>query len=398
MRINFIVPRLRRRQFTGGILCIFEYAHGLVQRGHDVTIVPMRPSGRPEWFPKPVGTILANSAKDRIESLAASMGRLAWESLHSPRHPPKAAIRRTFTDCCLLLSGAFETPIQLGIDEAYARRISTSADVTLATSFETARVASMFTGAKFYFIQHFEPYFRDEYPDPVYAEWAARQSYKLGLNMIANSSWLRARLQEECPGGDVSLCPNAIDHSIFCAEPRATMDSKRITLISYGGRTAKWKGFGELVEAVAIARREVPDIEIEWKVFGDALIGADNPVAPYKKLGLLASPQLAEEYRRADILVSASWYESFPLFPIEAMACGLAVVTTQFGTEEYATHGDTAEIVMPKSPRSIADGIIRLIKDPEYRQALAKKGQLASKNFTWQKSVEKLEKILSQER
>jgi glycosyltransferase involved in cell wall biosynthesis len=211
--------------------------------------------------------------------------------------------------------------------------------------------------------------------------------------MIANSSWLKNKLQKEYPDSQISLCPNAIDHSIYRGEPRLAVNSKHVTLISYGGRNAEWKGFKEMVAAVAIARRELPDITIEWKVFGDALIGPDNPDAPYTSLGFLPPLQLAEEYKKADILLSASWYESFPLFPVEAMACGLPVITTQAGTEEYAFHGDTAEIVTPKSPSAIAEGIVRLIKNPEYRNQLAIRGEAMSQNFTWQKSVQRLEEI-----
>jgi glycosyltransferase involved in cell wall biosynthesis len=103
---------------------------------------------------------------------------------------------------------------------------------------------------------------------------------------------------------------------------------------------------------------------------------------------------LSEEYKKADILLSASWYESFPLFPIEAMACGLAVITTQFGTEEYAVHGKTAEIVQPKNPQSIAEGLIKLVRDEAYRLRLATAGNQASREFHWDRSVERLESIL----
>jgi len=41
-------------------------------------------------------------------------------------------------------------------------------------------------------------------------------------------------------------------------------------------------------------------------------------------------------------------YESFPLFPLEAMACGLAVITTAPGTEDYAVNQENCLVVEPK--------------------------------------------------
>jgi glycosyltransferase involved in cell wall biosynthesis len=111
-------------------------------------------------------------------------------------------------------------------------------------------------------------------------------------------------------------------------------------------------------------------------------------------LGFLLQPQLAEAYRSADILLSASWYESFPLFPLEAMACGLPVITTQQGTEEFATPGVSAEVVRPRDPPSIADGLVRLITDASYRSAIAVEGNRASKAFTWNASAKRMESLL----
>ena len=53
-RINFVVSNLLKDLYSGGIWCIFEYANGLVNRGHDVSIVPTLPTDYPRWFPRSV--------------------------------------------------------------------------------------------------------------------------------------------------------------------------------------------------------------------------------------------------------------------------------------------------------------------------------------------------------
>jgi glycosyltransferase involved in cell wall biosynthesis len=391
-RINIVVPKLSGEVFSGGLWCICEYAHGLVSRGHQVTIIPLAPSPYPAWFTLPIGRVITGTAGGNLKDAAESLARAGFAAI-SRKTSRKNLVREAIAKLCLLCPGLFSEPIRMGLAESYVLSVAPEADITIATSFETTRPASLLSGRKFYFLQHYEPYFSAEYADPSYAGTLARQSYRLGFGLIANSSWLQNKLQLELGDVSVALCPNAIDHDVFHGEPKAPTSSRQVVLISYGGRNAVWKGFREMAEAVAIARTALPEFELEWKVYGDALV-LPGEITPYVPLGFLSPPRLSEEYKRADILLSASWYESFPLFPIEAMACGLAVITTQLGTEEYAAHGRTAEIVQPKDPQSIADGIVKLVRDKDYRFRLATAGNQASREFQWDRSVDRLESIL----
>jgi glycosyltransferase involved in cell wall biosynthesis len=306
----------------------------------------------------------------------------------------KRGIRKIASQFAFAFLKSFPVAIQWGIAEAIVPTIAPPADINIATKFDTARITALLPGRKFYFVQHYEPYFGNEYPDPQYAEEVAFQSYKLGLQPIANSSWLRNKLISETGDKCVALCPNAIDQTVFSGTPKRSADPKRVVVISYGGRKAEWKGFRDMAAAVAIARSKAPKINIEWRVYGDSLLPPDNPVAHYIPLGFLSPSALSQAYRQADVLLSASWYESFPLFPIEAMACGVAVITTQFGTEDYARHAETAEVVEARRPDSIAAGLLKLIEDPEYRFRIATAGNQISKEFSWENSVKRLESIV----
>ena len=392
-RINIVVPRLQKSVFSGGLWCILEYAQGLTARGHQVTLLPMAPSVYPEWFPHPVGTIITGPLS--VASLKTVLNNFFGlaRSIGSSEAVKRKAIRNTFSQLSLLRPGLFIEPIRWGIAESYVHSIAPEADITLATSFETARPAYLLTGKKFYFPQHYEVYFSDGFDSPIHAEALARQSYNLRFRMIANSTWLKNQLLSEADIDSVDLCVNAIDHKVFYGDPKNSAPSNRVIVISYGGRQADWKGFREMAQAVAIARRTLADVEIEWRVYGDALV-APGQITPYIPLGFLPPSKLSEQYRQADILLSASWYESFPLFPIEAMACGLPVITTQPGTEDYAVHGETAEVVQARDPQSIADGLVKLVTDNEYRFRIAQAGNEKVREFTWARSVGRLESIL----
>lgn len=393
-RINVVVSDLSKDSFSGGIWCIFEYAHGLVDRGHDVTIVTTLPSEYPHWFPRPIGRVLISDRTERVRNLFMSALHAGWSAI-ADRKSFSPNIMEFVKHVFLYKPAMFADPVRGGISEAYAMSTAPEADITIATSYDTVRSASLLTGKKFYFAQHYEPYFATWLANPTYAATVSRQSYHLGFNIIANSSWLLRKLTAEIHDVPISLCTNAIDHSVFYGTPKDKDLSRRAVIISYGGRDAIWKGFRDMADAMSIARAELPACDIEWRVFGDAILPPSSTI-PYVPLGFLYPAQLSEEYRDADILLSASWYESFPLFPIEGMACGLPVITTEYGTEDYATDGVTAKIVQARSARSIADGIISLILDRGYRNTIAMGGNDKAQQFRWKQSIDRFEHLLLQ--
>lgn len=400
-RINIVTPEFSPETFTGGMWCLMEYASGLAARGHDVTVVPVLPCRhRPRWFPRPAGRVVTVSAAKRSRRLARAArncGASLLADLRSRRTKQlKSALSELASAALSLRPGLLSEELRLGVACDYLNEILPAADVTLATAYGTALPVRLCgSGRLLYFMQHYEPYFFSGESGERLGKAQAEISYRLGLEMIANSSWLKGKVETEVPGVQVRLCPNAIDHEVFRGEPREDDFGATITVISYSGNRVVWKGFREMAEAVKIARDVLRGKTIRWVVYGPAAEWPpDNPIAEYEWLGFLRPPQLAEAYRSADLLLSASWYESFPLFPLEAMACGLPVITTALGTEEYAIAGETAEIVAARDPQSIAGGLIRLIQDARYRRGIARAGNEISRQFTWEKSVSRMEQIL----
>jgi glycosyltransferase involved in cell wall biosynthesis len=382
--INIVVPPPQRRVFSGGIFCIFQYAKGLAARGHTVNVLPLLPSPAPAWMDGDYGRLFNRSALMPPLPAVRDSARSAFA----------ARVRDTVTNAVMRWARFLPHEVQRGFNMRFVRQMMREADATVATAFETALPVHLHgTGRRCYFVQHFEPCFAPDLPDPKWAEHEALASYRLGLRMIANSSWLQRKLTELC-GTAPLLCPNAIDHEIFRPEEPRARGEDAIRVISYGGRDASWKGFREMAEAVRSVRLALPHRQIRWLVYGDSLLPPRNPIAEYEPLGFLQPHALAHAYRSADILLSASWFESFPLFPLEAMACGVAVITTATGTEEFARHGHSAEIVEARDVASIAAGLRRLIEDRPYRETIARNGSEVAKQFRWQDAVERMEGAL----
>jgi glycosyltransferase involved in cell wall biosynthesis len=146
--------------------------------------------------------------------------------------------------------------------------------------------------------------------------------------------------------------------------------------------------------AVKKVRNRYPTVE--WLVYGRSLLPPNNEIAAYRDMGYVTGEKLAEVYSMGDIMICPSWYESFPLFPLEAMACGLAVVTTPYGTEDYAENETNCLVCRPKDPDDLAKAVIRLIEDEALRKRVSLNGIETGKQFTWQRSISRLENVLEQ--
>lgn len=85
--------------------------------------------------------------------------------------------------------------------------------------------------------------------------------------------------------------------------------------------------------------------------------------------------------------VFPSIYEGFGMPPLEAMACGVPVLTTAAASLPEVT-GDCAVIADPYSEESIAGGLERLCDDSELRADLSIRGRKRAETFTWERSAE----------
>jgi glycosyltransferase involved in cell wall biosynthesis len=90
--------------------------------------------------------------------------------------------------------------------------------------------------------------------------------------------------------------------------------------------------------------------------------------------------------------VFPSIYEGFGMPPLEAMACGVPVVSSSEASLPEVV-GDCAVMVDAYSAQSIADGMYRIYKDTALRKELGRKGMERAAGFSWESSAEKLRDI-----
>ncbi|WP_156890730.1 hypothetical protein [Meiothermus rufus] len=259
--VNIFVPSFDAHKFSGGLLTTFEYANGLVRKGHIVRVIPIEPSPAPQWF-KPEFELFRYKKSNLATTSLRFLGALAKRD----KVTIKEVIGMSLYPFSRWAPYSYRRARQI---EGLREQAIPSSDISMATSYQTAALVHLYgSGKKFYFCQHYEPYFDVESDFPKLAHLDALTSYYLpDLNLIANSTWLSAKLREEvCK--DVPVCTNAIDHNVFFPDGTPPDPREKFVVLSYGGRRARWKGFEEAAKAIRIARERIP--HLEWRVFGDA--------------------------------------------------------------------------------------------------------------------------------
>ena len=109
-------------------------------------------------------------------------------------------------------------------------------------------------------------------------------------------------------------------------------------------------------------------------------------------IGYIEDEDVPALIKGAMIFLFPSIYEGFGMPPLEAMACGTPVLTSNISSLPEVV-GDSGVLVDPFSKESIKDGILRMLNDDNLRQELSIKGQERAKLFSWTRVTEKLYNI-----
>jgi len=109
--------------------------------------------------------------------------------------------------------------------------------------------------------------------------------------------------------------------------------------------------------------------------------------------GYVPHEDLVAFYNLAEAVVFPSFYESFGLISLEAMACGCPVVVSRTGGAPEAA-GEGGLYVDPADELSIAEAILRLLTDSKLREELIEKGFQNIKRFSWERTAQKTLEVL----
>ena len=100
--------------------------------------------------------------------------------------------------------------------------------------------------------------------------------------------------------------------------------------------------------------------------------------------GRIDNSAMAALYREADIMLNPSLVDNMPNSVLEALAGGVAVVSTDVGGVPYLVeHRRSALLVPPKNPQAMADAMLLLLGEPDLKERLRQAGLQLADQYTW---------------
>ena len=192
----------------------------------------------------------------------------------------------------------------------------------------------------------------------------------------------------------IAVVPNGVDAALFRPLPGRPRRAGRVVVTA--SSDVPLKGLQPLLRAFAILRAQHPDAEL-------VVVGRPRANGPVPRLldelrlgcavrfvSGLPDWELIELHATAEAAVVPSLYEGFSLPAVEAMACGLPLVTTTAGAlpEVVGPDGEAALHVPPDDPAALARGLAALLADERLRARLGACGRArVLQRFTWESAA-----------
>jgi len=222
--------------------------------------------------------------------------------------------------------------------------------------------------------------------------WCYQQSRTRLL--AAASRGVQDELARYYPAVASTVIPNAADHQRFRpdlaarARVRAAFDiaDDAVVVLFLGGDWAR-KGLAEAIDGVGAARRNgargvrlwVVGVGDEERYRDRARAADDGDWCVFH--GFSREP---EEYlAAADVFISPTAYEAFPLAVLEAAAAGLPVVATKVNGIAELIRDESEGMIVAREASSIATAIERLAGDPSLRRQMGRAARESAGRFTW---------------
>jgi glycosyltransferase involved in cell wall biosynthesis len=176
----------------------------------------------------------------------------------------------------------------------------------------------------------------------------------------------------------------------------------------YAGTIRTQKNVPRLVEAFAVLRDDLANHPVyrnlRLVIIGDELsrypqvrraVIQSKMESLVRFLGFVPIETLRAFYTSAAAFVFPSLYEGFGLPPLEAMACGTPVVTSNSSSLPEVV-GDAAIIVNPENVFDIARGIREVLLDEVLRRRCVRLGLEQLKRFSWKQTAEQVVETYAQ--
>ncbi len=345
--ISFVIPGVNLRP-CGGVKIIFEFANRLAELGYTVNLV--------------------------------HMGDFTLRDRSFPSYLKRSLIRLAFLRNVkwFYLNPKINRFLVFGSDES----VLPEADCVFATAAVTAAFVQSLPpskGVKYYLIQDFENW---DLSDDALVE-----TYRFGMHNIAISHWLKQVVLDAC--GQCDCIINSIDLRSFFVDQKYGRNRNEIAVMYH---EKPHKGFRYAWQAIDRLHCMRPDLRVN--MFG--AYSAPEWLPDWVNYTFCANDaELRAIYNASWIYICASICEGFALTCVEAMACGCALVVTDFaGSREYAVNEVNSLVVPTENVDAIVQAALRLLDDDGLHDRLTSHAVSDASRRDWDSSVNQLIDII----
>lgn len=236
-----------------------------------------------------------------------------------------------------------------------------------------------------------------------YLYWSTAFALKHAEKIITVSEFTKSEILNLYPKTKtekITVVHNGYDNNLFRPindeqKTQSILDKYGIAkpFFLYVGRLEKKKNTPAMIEALAIARGNNPEIKEKLVLIGKAGFGFDEVKYAIEEFNLnseVCIPGWVEEmdlpyiYNAASAFIFPSKHEGFGIPVLESMACGLPTIASDLAVlREIAA--DAILYFDQNNKRSIANAMVKIVKDENLRQELRAKGFAQSQKFSWRK-------------
>ncbi len=226
------------------------------------------------------------------------------------------------------------------------------------------------------------------------AEFLGRQALAVNRTLQFSASLVvPSRFLQEVFAGHgmvAEIIPNVVDVETFRPAAIRQPELRDAPCIVVARNLEQLYGNDTAIRALAILRQDLPGARLSIAGAGPELeslrrLARELGVAECVQFtGLLDTAQMVSLYRQADVVLNPSRADNTPNSILEALACGVPVVSSDVGGVPYLVeHSRTAWLVPVDAPERLAEGIVSVIRDEGLRTRLVENGLRLARDFSW---------------
>lgn len=355
MRVAFLLPGWSSLPI-GGFKAVYQFANGLAERGHQISVLHLAADESPPGF--------VSRVRRRLPLVPGwrRTEQLDWFPVHRAvelRRVPDVWVH-SVPDGDAIVNACWQTAPEVArLPDRKGRRLWLVADYEYWSTADAAERAAM-----------------------------ARAFRAPEIDLIAYGPRVAAMLAS-CGRRPVAEVHVGADLDAFSADK--PIEDRPFGSIGFPARIEAFKGTADAIAAACMLRARHEGLTIQT-------FGRVHPISIPHWIRYWHKPtddRLRAFYNELAIFVLPSHYEAWPLPGLEAMACGTALVAADSGgVRGYASHGEDALVVAKERPDLLADAIGELLADEPLRRRLARRGLAKALSLKWSDAVSVLESAL----